>query len=194
MSKRDPILTPELIKILKIFFFSALGLMLFFSFFNERRADNTGEDRTFKVADSDRLFFQNLRSVYYEREVRQDASMILYRHRSRFQSDTLPTLDLVILMNPAKDEAYIYFELKNGDGPVQIRVKSSGINETYDFANGNNLDHFELFTKLIPAFEQQSDFELVLNGKAYSLWSGEKEKQYLKTMTEDYIRLLANTD
>lgn len=154
MTKRDSTLTPELIKILKIFIFSSLGLVLVLSFFNDYRANNTGEDRTFHVSDSNRLYFLNVRSIYYDREIRRDAGMTLFRHGKRFQSDSLPTLDLVILLNPVKENAFIYFELKNGDWPIQIRAKSDEIDEVFEFSNGNNADHFDLLKKLKPAIDR----------------------------------------
>lgn len=192
MTKRDPILTPELIKILKIFIFSSLALVFVLSFFNDYRADNSGKDRTFHMTDSNRLYFQNVRSIYYDREVRRDAGMVLFRHRKRFQSDSLPTLDLVIVLNPGKDDAYIYFELKNADWPIQIRTSLAGTESTFDFANGNNQDHFDLFTKLIQPIESNAEFELVLGEKTFSIWSAEEEKESLKTVTEDYLRILAH--
>lgn len=194
MSKRDPILTPELVKILKIFFGSSLILVLFFSFFDDYRANNSGEDRTFRVADSNRLYFQNVRSIYYDREVRQDAGMVLYRHRKRLRSDSIPTLDLVIILNPVKDDAYIYFELRNADWPIQIRVDSLAVKKSIDFANGNNQDHFQLFEKLVPLVEENAEFELVLGEKTFPLWAGEKERESLRAIAEDYLRLLSLTN
>ena len=194
MTKRDPVLTPDLIKILKIFIFSSLGLVLVLSFFNEYRANNSGEDRSFRVSDANRLYFLNVRSIYYDREIRRDAGMTLFRHGKRFQSDSIPTLDLVILLNPAKDDAYIYFELKNADWPIQIRAKSEAFNQVFEFANGNNTDHFNLLKKLKPALEQNADFELILSEKALPLWSEEKERQAIGTVVEDYFRLLGLTN
>ena len=194
MSKRDPVFTPELVKVLKIFIFSSLALVLVLSFFNGHRANNSGEDRTFRMKDANQLYFLNVRSIHYDREIRQDASMTLFRHRNRLETDILPSLDLVIILNPLKDDAYIYFELKNGEWPIQIRTTSSGIMETLDFANGNNLDHLNLFKKIAPAIEQNAQFELILEEKIYPLWAEEKEKDALKSVLEDYFRLLDTTN
>lgn len=194
MSKRDPVFTPELVKVLKIFIFSSLALVLVLSFFNGHRANNSGEDRTFGMKDANQLYFLNVRSIHYDREIRQDASMTLFRHRNRLETDILPSLDLVIILNPLKDDAYIYFELKNGEWPIQIRTTSSGIMETLDFANGNNLDHLNLFKKIAPAIEQNAQFELILGEKIYPLWAEEKEKDALKSVLEDYFRLLDTTN
>ena len=194
MPRRDPVFTPELIRILKIFIFSAIGLALILSFFNEYRANNSGEDRTFRVDDANRLYFLNVRSIYYDREIRRDAGMTLFRHGKRFQSDSLPTLDLVILLNPAKDDAYVYFDLKNAEWPIQIRAKAGGKDQIFEFSNGNNSDHFSFLKKLKPAIDQNTDFELIVGGKSFALWSEEKEKQAVKSVIEDYFRLLGQTN
>ncbi|GAA0877417.1 hypothetical protein GCM10009119_03850 [Algoriphagus jejuensis] len=194
MSKRDPIFTPELIKVLKIFLFSSLAIVFVLSFFNSYRANNSGKERTFHVADSNQLYFQNIRAIHYNRELRRDAGMVLYRHRNRLQSDSLPSLDLVILLSSVKDEAYIYFELKNADWPIQIRTDSLGVKKVFEFGNGNNQDHFDLFQKLIPAIEANAQFELVSGERTTRLWSREKEFASIKTTAEDYLSLLAYTN
>ena len=195
MSKRDPIFTPELIKVLKIFILSSLSLVIVLSFFDGYRANNSGEDRTFRVSDSNRLYFKNVRSIHYERELREDASMTLYRHRKRLQSSSLPTLDLVIILNPLKDDAYIYFELNNAEWPIQIRSTTSSASvDTLDFGNGNNLEHFDLLKKIVPAVKQNARFELISGGKSYPLWRGEKERDVLNAVIEDYFRLLEITN
>uniref|UniRef100_UPI004047EB72 hypothetical protein n=1 Tax=Algoriphagus sp. TaxID=1872435 RepID=UPI004047EB72 len=57
MPNKTPVLTPDLIQIVKIFLGTALGLVLVFSLFDAYRANNTGKGRSFQVADADRLFF-----------------------------------------------------------------------------------------------------------------------------------------
>lgn len=194
MAKKDPVLTPELVKILKIFIFSSLGLVLVLSFFNEYRANNSGEDRTFRMNDSNRLYFLNVRSIHYDREIRRDAGMTLYRHGKRLQSETNPTLDLIILLNSVKDDAYIYFELNNADWPIQISVEKDGATQVFDFSNGNNLTHFELLQKLKPLIQANSKFELISSGKTTPLWTEEKEKDAVKFVVQDYFRLLNQTN
>ncbi len=194
MTKRDPVFTPELVKILKIFIFSALGLALILSFFNDYRANNSGEDRTFRVEDANRLYFLNVRSIYYDREIRRNAGMTLFRHGNRLQSDSIPTLDLVILLNPSRDAAYIFFDLKNANWPIQIQSKTNEDMQLFEFSEGNNSDHFGLLRKLAPAIRQGSDFELIVEGKSFPLWSKEKEKQAIKSVSEDYFRLLGQTN
>jgi hypothetical protein len=194
MTKRDPVLTPELVKILKIFIFSSLGLVLVLSFFNEYRANNSGEDRTFRVNDSNRLYFLNVRSIHYDREIRRDAGMTLFRHGKRLLSDSFPTLDLVILLNSGKEDAYIYFELKNAEWPIRISTKRATGTQVYEFANGNNADHFEMLQKLKESILENAEFELISEGKTFPLWPKEIEKEAVKMIVEDYFRLLNQTN
>ncbi len=194
MTKRDTVLTPELFKILKIFIFSSLGLVLALSFFNGYRANNSGEDRTFKVNDSNLIYFLNVRSIHYDREIRRDAGMTLFRHDKRMQSDSIPTLDPVILLNFGKDDAYIYFELKNGEWPIQISSKTAMSKEVFDFSNGNNFEHFSMLQKLRSSIQENAEFELVLDGKTFPLWPKETEKEAVKSVVEDYFRLLNQTN
>lgn len=194
MTKRDPVLTPELVKIIKIFIFSALGLVLILSFFNGYRANNSGDDRTFRINYSNRLYFLNVRSIYYDREVRRDAGMTLFRHGKRMQSDSLPTLDLVILLNSAKENAYVYFELNNADWPIKISAKSQAETTVLEFQNGNNADHFSMFQQLKFFIESDAKFEIDLGQKTTPLWSDPKEKSAIKSVFEDYERLLNQTN
>jgi hypothetical protein len=190
MTKRDPFLTPELVKILKIFIFSSLGLVLALSYFNGYRANNSEEDRMFRVNDSNRIYFINVRSVHYDREVRRDAGMTLFRHGKRVQSASQPSFDPVILLNPTKEEAYIYFELKNATWPVRISAKNGDETQIFDFSNGNNAEHNELLQLLKPFILANSEFELILGDSYFPLWSDEKEKEAVKSVVEDYFRLL----
>ena len=190
MPAKDPVLTPELLRVIKIFLFSALGLVLVLSFFNSYRADNTGQDRTFRVADADRLYFLNVRGLSYDREVRKDAGMTLFRHGKRKVDEENPTFFPLIIQNPIKDEAYIYFELLHADYPIKIISKSAETIDSVEFSNGNNQDHFDLMKRIKPWIEADYDFELAISGKRFPLWSDEKEKDVLKTIMEDYFRLL----
>lgn len=190
MPTRDPVLTPELIKILKIFIFSSFGLVLVFSFFNTYRADNTGQDRTFKVSDAEKLYFLNVRSIHYDRELRRDAGMTLFRHGKRMRSDSLPTFEPMILVSPIKDEAYIFFELLNAEYPISLYTLSDKDSTSVEFSNGNNQDHLKLMNQLKPWIEANYQIVLKKGNKSFPLWFNEEEKEVFKTIAEDYFRLI----
>ena len=190
MSSKAPVLTPDLIKVLKIFLGSALGLVLLLSFFDGYRANNTGKDRTFQVADADRLFFVNLRSIHYDREVRQEAEMELFRHGKR-QSDTkTPSFFPAILFPSKKEEAYLFFELEGGDYPIQIQVMDQGKKTKISFDLAGNTAHKALAQQLWPFLQRDASFTWEVNGSKYPLWANESEKEVLKTVLTDYFRVL----
>ena len=116
--------------------------------------------------------------------------MTLYRHGKRYKSDSVPTLDLVILLNSGKEEAYVYFELKNAEWPILISIKSASESQVLEFTNGNNFEHLAILQKLRTFIEEDSEFELVFNEKYIPLWSTEMEKEAVKSVVEDYFRLL----
>ena len=190
MSSKAPVLTPDLIKVLKIFLGSALGLVLLLSFFDGYRANNTGKDRTFQVADADRLFFVNLRSIHYDREVRQEADMELFRHGKRLKSDTIPTFFPAILLPSKTKEAYLFFELEGADYPIQIQVILGDEVIQIPFDLSGNTAHKSLGEQLWPLLQQQASFKLLVEGKEYPLWQTESDKQVLKTVLTDYFRIL----
>ena len=190
MSSKAPVLTPDLIKVLKIFLGSALGIVLLLSFFDGYRANNTGKDRAFQVADADRLFFVNLRSIHYDREVRLEAGMELFRHGKRLMSDTIPTFFPALLLHSKQKEAYLFFELEGADYPIQIQANLGDEVIQIAFDLSGNTAHKSLGEQLWSLLQQNASFSLSVNGKEYPLWQTESEKEVLKTVLTDYFRIL----
>ena len=190
MSSKAPVLTPDLIKVLKIFLGSALGLVLLLSFFDGYRANNTGKDRTFQVADADRLFFLNLRSIHYDREMRQEAGMELFRHGKRPNSDTIPEFFPAILLSSKTNEAYLFFELEGADYPIQIQANLGEEVIQISFDLGGNTAHKDLGKQLWSLLQQNASFKWTVDGKEYPIWQSESEKEVLKTVLTDYFRIL----
>lgn len=190
MSSKAPVLTPDLIKVLKIFLGSALGLVLLLSFFDGYRANNTGKDRSFKVDDADRLFFVNLRSIHYDRELRSEAKMELYRHGKRPNFDSIPSFFPAILLPSKTNEAYLFFELEGADYPIQIQAILGDEVIQIPFDLSGNTAHKSLGEQLWPLLQQQASFKLLLQGKEYPLWQTESDQVVLNTVLTDYFRIL----
>jgi hypothetical protein len=190
MFSKSPVLTPDLIKVLKIFLGSALALVLLLSFFDGYRANNTGKERTFQVADADRLFFVNLRSIHYDRELRSEAKMELFRHGKRPKFDTIPSFFPAILLPSKTKEAYLFFELEGADYPIQIQAILGEEVIQIPFDLSGNTAHKSLGEQLWPLLQQQASFKLLLQGKEYPLWQTELDQEVLKTVLTDYFRIL----
>lgn len=188
--KSDSILTPELVKIIKVFGIVSIALVVFFSFFNDRRANNTGQDKTFRMSNSARIYFSNVRGINYDREFRKDAGMQIFRNKAFSNEDEHPNLALILILNPGKDEAYIYLEPINLDWPIRLRLKSAGGGESHTFENGNKSDHLRYFEILKPAIESSAVIELQTNEGWIPIWTSPKEKEAVKTALEDYKKLI----
>ena len=190
MSSKAPVFTPDLIKVLKIFLGSALGIVLLLSFFDGYRADNTGKDRSFKVADADKLFFVNLRSIHYDRELRSEAKMELFRHGKRPKFDTIPRFFPAILLPSKTMEAYLFFELEGAAYPIQIQAILGDEVIRIPFDLSGNTAQKSLGEQLWPLLQQQASFKLLVEGKEYPLWQTESDQEVLKTVLTDYFRIL----
>jgi hypothetical protein len=187
--KSDSILTPELIKIIKVFGLVSVVLVVFFSFFNERRANNTGQDQAFRMSSSARMYFSNVRGINYEREVRRDAGMQIFRNKAFGDKDDNLNLSLILILNPGKDEAYIYLEPINLDWPITIRLKSTNGLESQTFENGNKSDHLRYCKILKTAIEGSELIELQTDEGWIPIWTSQKEKEAIKAVLEDYQKL-----
>jgi len=190
MSSKAPVFTPDLIKVLKIFLGSALGIVLLLSFFDGYRADNTGKDRSFKIANADKLFFVNLRSIHYDRELRSEAKMEIFRHGKRQIAPNTPSFFPAILFPSKEGEAYLFFELEGATYPIQIQVKDQGKETKISFDLAGNTGHKALAEQLWPFLQRDASFTWEVNGSKYPLWANESEKEVLKTVLTDYFRVL----
>ncbi|MCS5490969.1 hypothetical protein [Algoriphagus limi] len=190
MPSKDPVLTPELIKILKIFGAASVLLVVFFSFFDSYRANNSGEDTTFRMTSSSRLFFLNLKAVDYQREVRKDAGMTLYRHAGFDLDSKEPTVFLVLILNTPKDESYLYLEPHELDWPLKILAISGQGEKELNFENGNKYDQLKQAQEIYELIQKEVEFYLIVSDQKIPLWESESEKEALKSTFEDYFRIL----
>lgn len=188
--KKDPIFTPELIRIMKIFGLISILIVLGLSFFNTRRASNSGKDQTFRMSDSARLYFLNVRAIKYERELRKDAGMTLYRHDKRNKEPGTSTLDLVLILNPLQDEAYIYLEPRGIDWPIRIKIQPPvGQSRELTLENGDKNTHMRHVKTLEEGIRSGAQFALRKDQVWVDLWNEPGELDYLETMLNDYQTL-----
>jgi len=192
MPSKDPILTPELLKIIKIFGLASILLVVVFSFFDSYRANNSGEDRTFRMTSASRLYFLNLKAINYVRENRSDAGMVLYRHNGFGLESEEATLILVLILNSQKDESYLYLEPKNIDWPIRLSFEENGQTRLFNFENGNKFDHLEQVTQLQKLLDEEVKLFLLDEDQKILLWSSESEKEAVKSTFEDYFRIIEN--
>ncbi len=195
MRKADPILTPELIRIMKIFGLTSLCVVFIFSFFNDQRANNTGDAPKTHITAASRLFFENICQIKYEKETRKDAKMEIFRLKKRIKSEKLHLLNLSIIISRLKDEAYIFVEpseILTQQRQIQLRWrdKIQQENGLLSFVPGDRFAHFDFVEKLFLLMDEDKDFEVKVNGTWQKILSNEQERKAFITTATDYFRLV----
>lgn len=186
-------LSPELIRLLKIFGIGSLVFVLVMSFFNEKRANNSGKEPSpMRMTDAERLYFKNVRSPYYDIENRRDAKMTVYRHGKRSKDTNSPTLVFSIIINQLNDEAYIFLEPNFEELPFNVKWSIPEKNQEGEitFEGGDKFAHFEFAQKITPLLLENAIFEVQVKESRIPLWVDEKEKNTVMVTIEDYQKLI----
>ncbi|SMD42391.1 hypothetical protein SAMN00777080_0940 [Aquiflexum balticum DSM 16537] len=186
--------SPEMLKILKIFGIGSLLFVFVMSFFNERRANNSGkEESPMSIGDAERLYFKNVRAAYYDIEDRKDAKMTIYRYGKRAKIEEVLSIELSILLNKVKDEAYIFVESSSGEFPIKIRwsnLEQKDRKGELVFEGGDKFQHLGFVEKLYPLLLENTSFELWNDGKFTPILVDDNEKEALLITVKDYFKLI----
>lgn len=194
VNKSNDTFSPEMIRILKIFGIGSLLFVLVMSFFNERRANNSGkEESPMSISDADRLYFKNVRATYYDIEDRKDAKMTIYRYGKRAKTEEIVSVGLSILLNRVKDEAYIFVESTSGEFPIKIRwtnVENKSKNGELVFEGGDKYSHLAFVEELYPFILENTLLELWHEGRYIPILEGDVDKDALRITITDYYKLI----
>ncbi|WP_215225476.1 hypothetical protein [Echinicola shivajiensis] len=195
MAAKQPIFTPELIKIIKIFGLLSIGIVFVFSFFNDYRADNTGEAGQSHITDASRLYFKNMRQYYYDVEKKDEAKLDIFRYGKRLKDENRPFINLSIIISRIKDKAFIYLEpseLLNDEKEIQVRWENleNGNTGTLSFIPGDRHSHFDFVARLAPLIEDGTRFQVKINSDWQTILDSEKERYAFTVTAEDYFRLI----
>jgi hypothetical protein len=187
--------SPEMVRILKIFGFGSILFVFTLSFFNERRADNSGKDDSIlSISVADRIYFKNLRASTYEMEGRKEAKMNIYRHGKRKISETEPHLNFAILLNRIKDEAYIYTEPFPDELPLKIKWKNldNGEEGELEFLGGDKIAHYRFAEEFYPLLAENTYFEMWHEDSWHSILAENLERDAVRVTLVDFFRLINN--
>ncbi|QDH78586.1 hypothetical protein FKX85_05890 [Echinicola soli] len=194
MPTKDPVLTPELLKIIKIFGLTSVGIVLVLSFFNEYRADNTNSNDTHAMADSNLLYFKNVRQLDYEINKNTTAKLEIFRLGKRLKGNNLIFVNLSIIISRIRNKAYIFIEPSErltSETTVEFRWLNKGTQQgVLSFQQGDRVSHHQFVTKLYPLIDEEREFQVKIAGKWHPILVSSKERQAFKTTAEDYLRLI----
>ncbi|AGA77171.1 hypothetical protein Echvi_0898 [Echinicola vietnamensis DSM 17526] len=194
MPSQAPVLTPELLKVIKIFGLLSVSIVLVLSFFNEYRADNTGTDDPHSMTDSNYLYFKNVRRLHYEIDKNPATKLEIYRLDKRLKGENLIFVNLSIIVSRIRNKAYIYIEpadkLKSVT-TVEISWQKNGSEQgMLSFQQGDRMSHHRFVCELYPLIDEKTEFKVKIAGKWLPILVSDKERQAFKTTTEDYLQLI----
>ncbi|AWW30630.1 hypothetical protein DN752_11120 [Echinicola strongylocentroti] len=194
MPANDPILTSELIKIMKIFGLVSVGIVLILSFFNDYRADNSASKGPNHITDSNLLYFKNVRKPYYDIDKNKESKLEIYRLRKRFKNKNLIFVNPSIIISRIRNKAYIFIEpserLEN-EAQVEVRwIVDKEIRDTVSFRQGDRRSHYRFVKKIWPLIDGKTKFQVKVAQEWLPILDTEEGQEAFLTTAEDYFRLI----
>jgi hypothetical protein len=198
MSSKNKI-DPEMMSLFKIFGISSIVFVFIISFFNEKRPISVDQISYLAIDDASRLYFKNVRQPYYDREGRDDAKMNIYRLGKRMTEDDNPNLNVAIIINRIKDEAYLYVEpssVLEQEEAISIKWVSENNLERGElvFRSGDRFDHYNFVEKLYPLLLANASFSVKVDGEWYPLFQEQKARDAFRITSFDYFRLIGREE
>jgi len=198
MSQKNKI-DPEMMSLFKIFGISSLVFVFIISFFNEKRPTIDSQDSLLAINDASRLYFKNVRQPYYDLDGRKDAKMNVYRLGKRVISEDDPVLNVAIIINRIKDEAYLYVEpspVFESEEKIKIRWISEDENSSgeLEFRSGDRYDHYGFIEKIYPLLLDNASFSAEIAGEWFPILIDQRERDALRITSFDYFRLIGRED
>ncbi len=170
----------------------AIMILLFAGCTIDREKSVDRDKFNFKTGDDTELFFKNVRQSDYDLEVNEAAKFQIYRHGDRNISDSVPVLNLAIVLNVLKDEAYLFLEpsamLKEEDPLIIIQESSTGI-DTLTLATQNRDTYLEFASQIYEGMQKDNEFSVLVNGDLLPVLNDPDEREIFRITTSDYYRL-----
>ena len=186
----------ELFRLLKIFGFASLGLVLILSFFDGHRANNSGEDPTFTMKDAGRLFFYNVRRIDYQINRLPKAKIEIYTNTSFDRDSTKSTLQLDLILNKKNQTAFLYLKPlgKLTDRTLRLRNGQLSVQDSLIIRSGAADRHVHLAAaKKIAGWlqEKEGNLEVFTDEKWLNLYPEKKQKEAFIDTLNDFLKITA---
>jgi hypothetical protein len=157
--------------------------------------DANENEAQYTTSDASELFFKNVRSIYYDKTVMDEARLDIYRIKERIQAEDFPLLNLSIVVNWRFDEAYVLTEpnsyLQQMD-TIKVMWQDTIRDESgmYRFTQGNKDTHFRFATQLYRSLQAEHQLYILdKEGKLDFMDRRDAREPFRKTMV-DYFRLV----
>ena len=149
----------------------------------------------FNTTDASVLFFRNVRSPYYDPEEMPEAGLRVYRLGRRVQDDGRPLLNLAIVHNWRRDQAFILIEPGEyimGLPEVRIRYRNAerGTAGELVYEPGSREEQFRTATAIYLQIEAGSEFALMAWDEEIAFLREKTERDAFHTTMFDFYRLV----
>jgi hypothetical protein len=146
---------------------------------------------TFIMPDDTELFFRNVRSIYYDREVLGNQEV--FRWADRPESTQNPTLAPALVLSPMNDMAFVVLELKTGkttDGLTLIVTDSATMRmDTLRLAEPLPRPSLELAARIYEGIRQNQGFQLLQPNNTRPILQTDQERETFRVTMADFFRL-----
>jgi len=138
---------------------------------------------TFKAHPDTRSFFQNLRMIYYDREVKNGSQVVAYRFKERIQDSTVLHLHPTIVLNGDTNDALLLIETTQPRDTLVVQIGTMRI----DLVDRTRVESLEFCTRLYEGILAEQ--EIFLEPEHQPLFVNTEERESFRKVMSDYYRL-----
>jgi hypothetical protein len=180
---------------LRRIFFTWVAIMVvvvaLFAVFGPQGKEINLQTVSFETTQSASLYFKNMRSYFYDKEVLDGKNYTLYRIDSREKNPALNKLSFVIVNNPQVDQCFIRAEsglLNLEHDTLAIEWKLADSAGIIQLKEVDSYAHYIFAAKLFEKLDAEAD--LILRSASKEEAFKESEKKSLRKNLADYFRLV----
>ena len=149
---------------------------------------------SFRTGDDTELFFKNIRQSYYDPEELRSANLNIFRLKKRPSEPNLPVVNVAIVMNWVKDEAYVLVEpgvLLQHEPYLKVAWKDTVNHDTGEIVleDRGKENMLEFASQLYEGIVAGRTFEIERDGKFMHFLQTSKDREAIRITMSDYYRL-----
>lgn len=171
-----------------------LTLLLFMACNPDKNREVDQATISFETNDASKLFFKNLRQIYYDKEEMAAAKLELYRFKKRTTGNESPVINLAIVNNWRYDEAYLLLEpnslLQLNELSIAWEDRENGQSGNIRFENGNKKTIVKFADQVYYQIQQGSEFTVKVDGKDTGILKSPEDRDAFRISMIDYYRLV----
>jgi hypothetical protein len=168
-----------------------LVLVIIFSLIEPKGKKVNLQEIDFSTQKGSELYFKNMRSFFYDQEIRDDANFVLYRIDSRETDSSKNKLNFVLVSNWRQSECYVMAECNfkiSQEKPLTVAWQSDEENGSFQLKEKDNNANYIFAAKLFEQLTAENEFVLIFGNEEFVLT--EKEKKSLQKTLSDFFKLV----